>query len=244
MERRAQIVSLRWAGFGAKCHHERSESIENAAAARRIFSFGDNKLVEGGRITRTACRAAMKSDQPGNEELALRAAVLAGNDAAWQVLYDRHVDALYAFAWYRSGRRADRAEEVVQETWLAAVRRIEAFDPALGAFESWLKGIAANVLRNQRRRWRREEQAEALCDENLLQEPAPPENGELVGLALTALPQRYQAVLRAKYEERLSVAEIAGRLGVTAKAAESLLSRARDAFRDAFDELTPRDPLP
>lgn len=244
MERRAQTTSLRLAGVAAKCQCDSAETIENATAARRIFALGDNKLMEGGRITRTACRAVMKSDQPGNEEFALRAAVLAGNDAAWQVLYDRHVDALYAFAWYRSGRRADRADEVVQETWLAAVRRIEAFDPARGAFESWLKGIAANVLRNQRRRWRRDEQAEALCDEDLLQEPAPPENGELIGLALTALPQRYQTALRAKYEERLSVAEIAGRLGVTAKAAESLLSRARDAFRDAFDELAPQDPPP
>lgn len=180
----------------------------------------------------------MQPDQPGNEEIALRAAVVAGNDAAWQVLYDRHVDALYAFAWYRSGRRADRAEEVAQETWLTAVRRIAAFDPERGPFESWLKGIAANVLKNQRRRWRRDERTENLHDENLLDEPPPPENGELVGLALTALPQRYQTVLRAKYEERLSVAEIAQRLGATAKATESMLSRAREAFRDIFQNLT------
>ncbi len=183
----------------------------------------------------------MEPDQPGNEEIALRAAVLAGNDVAWQVLYDRHIDALYAFAWYRSGRRADRAEEVVQETWLTAVRRIKTFDPARGAFDAWLKGIAANVLKNQRRRWRRDEQAEALHDEDFPHEPPPPEHGELIGLALTALPPRYQMVLRAKYEERLSVAEIAARLGATAKATESLLSRAREAFRGVFQNLNAND---
>ncbi len=183
----------------------------------------------------------MKPEQPGNDEIALRAAVLAGSEAAWQVFYDRHVQSLYAFAWYRSGRRSDRAEEVVQETWLTAVRRLKAFDPARGPFDAWLKGIAANVLRNQRRRWRRDARAKALDDDNLCQEPPPPENGELIGLALTALPQRYQAVLRAKYEERLSVSEIAARLGATAKATESLLARAREAFRSIFQDLNPHD---
>ena len=36
---------------------------------------------------------------------------------------------------------------------------------------------------------------------------------------------------------RLSVAEIAERLGITTKAAESTLTRARNAFRDAFAEV-------
>lgn len=183
----------------------------------------------------------MEPEQPCNEEIALRAAVLAGNDAAWQVLYDRNVDALYAYAWYRSGKRADRAEEVVQETWLTAVRRIKAFDPTRGPFDAWVRGIAANVLKNQRRRWRRDAQAEALRDDSLSHEPLPPENGELIGLALSALPPCYQTVLRAKYEERLSVAEIAARLGATAKATESLLTRAREAFRAVFQNLNPRD---
>ena len=51
---------------------------------------------------------------------------------------------------------------MVQETWLVAVRRVADFDPAQGNFDAWLKGIAANVLKNQRRRWQRDAQAEWL----------------------------------------------------------------------------------
>ena len=53
----------------------------------------------------------------------------------------------------------------------------------------------------------------------------------LVRLMLDHLPGRYGDVLEWKYMEGLSVDEIAGRLGVGYKAAESLLARARAAFR-------------
>ena len=51
---------------------------------------------------------------------------------------------------------------------------------------------------------------------------------------LDHLPARYGDVLEWKYIEGLSVAEIGERLNVGTKAAESLLTRARVAFRDAF----------
>jgi RNA polymerase sigma-70 factor, ECF subfamily len=51
---------------------------------------------------------------------------------------------------------------------------------------------------------------------------------------LDRLPARYGDALEWKYVEGLSVMEIAERLGVGAKAAESLLTRARTAFRDAY----------
>ena len=173
-----------------------------------------------------------------SQEQALREAVLAGSEAAWRALYEANFDGLYAFVFHRTGKDRHRADEVVQETWLVAVRRIADFDPQQGAFESWLKGIASNVLKNQRRRWQRDRRTQSLDGEP----PSAPagdcsESGELLALALTALPQRYQVVLRAKYEERLSVIEIGRRLGNTSKAIESLLSRAREALRRAYNEL-------
>ena len=56
----------------------------------------------------------------------------------------------------------------------------------------------------------------------------------LVQLTLDHLPGRYGDVLEWKYMQGLSVDEIADRLGVGYKAAESLLTRARAAFRDGF----------
>ena len=60
------------------------------------------------------------------------------------------------------------------------------------------------------------------------------DTGRIVQLALDHLPPRYSRALEWKYLEELSVDDIAARLQCTPKAAESLLTRARDAFRDAF----------
>lgn len=172
-------------------------------------------------------------------EQALREAVLAGSQAAWRALYERHFECVYRYAYHRAGRDVHRTDEVVQEAWLVAVRRIADFDPGRGSFEAWLKGIADRVLSSQRRRSRRDRPAGGRA----AGEPSTsgPENAietrELLALALTALPGRYQAVLEAKYRQQLSVDEIAGRLGHTTKAVESLLSRARAAFRQQWNKL-------
>jgi RNA polymerase sigma-70 factor (ECF subfamily) len=63
------------------------------------------------------------------------------------------------------------------------------------------------------------------------------ELGDLVRVALDNLPARYAAVLEWKYIEGESVREIAQRLELGQKAVESLLTRARGAFREAFAAL-------
>ncbi len=88
------------------------------------------------------------------EEL-LRGAVLAGNEQAWRTWYDETFDDLYRYVRWRCGGRPDWADEIVQETWLTAVRRIRRFEPRQGTFLAWLRGIAANLLRNHLRRQRR-----------------------------------------------------------------------------------------
>ena len=63
------------------------------------------------------------------------------------------------------------------------------------------------------------------------------ELGQLVRTAMDHLPSLYADVLEAKYIRELSVNEIAALLGKTPKATESVLTRARDAFRDCFRTL-------
>ncbi len=173
------------------------------------------------------------------EERGLRDAVLDGDAGAWRVLYDRCFDSLYAFVDYRTGHRTDRTDDVVQDCWLIAVKRIAAFDPLRGSFESWLRGIAAKVLRNHWRRWRRDRDGagvdRASGSDRPRGDPGPGSDlAERIGLVMTSLPERFQSVLQAKYEERLTVTEISRRWGRSRKAIESLLSRARQAFREAY----------
>jgi RNA polymerase sigma-70 factor (ECF subfamily) len=169
-------------------------------------------------------------------ERGLRDAVLAGDERAWRTLYDESFAGLYAYVLWRSAGLRDCADEAVQETWLTAVRRIGRFDPDAGSFAGWLRGIAANVLRNHFRRERRRRpsgQLRDLADDSgRLRDPA--RQAEHIAAALSALPDRYEAVLRAKYLDGRSVADIAADSGETLKAVESLLTRARQAFRDAY----------
>jgi RNA polymerase sigma-70 factor (ECF subfamily) len=177
----------------------------------------------------------MASSKPSLEEHALRTAVLAGDERAWQALYDAAFAGLYAYVAWRCGGLRDLAEEVVQETWLVAVRRMRSFDPAQATFLTWLRGIAANLLRNrcraaQQPRPQPLDAALAAADSESEQR----DEAEAITRALAGLPERYEAVLRAKYLEQQSVADIAGAWHETPKAIESLLSRARQAFRDAY----------
>jgi RNA polymerase sigma-70 factor (ECF subfamily) len=172
--------------------------------------------------------------QAGNRverERELRRAVLAGEEYAWRTLYDEAFAGLYAYVLWRCGNLRDRAQDVVQETWLTAVRRLRTFDPSTGSFASWLRGIAANVLRNHFRREKR--RMKPLESEPIAAEESR-EQAERIGAALASLPEHYEAALRMKYLESRSVADIAAERGESPKAIESLLTRAREAFRQAY----------
>jgi RNA polymerase sigma-70 factor (ECF subfamily) len=186
-------------------------------------------------MTRTGRGATMKSEDAAWRERGLLGAVLAGDEAAWRTWYEESFDGLYAYVLWRCAGLRDLADEVVQETWLTAVRRIQSFDPDRGRFAGWLRGIAANVLRNQ---GRRRAMGPRGLDPTL---PAPPdgaidnlERSERIAAALTTLPERYEAVLRAKYLDGQSMVEIAAAWDQTPKGIESLLTRARQAFREAY----------
>ena len=180
-------------------------------------------------------------DRVQREEL-LRTAVLAGNENAWRTCYDETFDDLYRYLVWRCGGRKDWADEIVQDTWLTAVRRIRRFDPRKGSFLAWVRGIAANLLRNELRKRRRspkfQQSSEGEIGETGQRRSSWEDRGrqEEVAAALDALSEREEAVLRAKYLDGLSVAEIAAANGETPKAVESLLSRARQAFREVYRE--------
>lgn len=175
----------------------------------------------------------MGSDEQGRREQVLRRAILAGDERAWQTWYDEAFDRLAAYVTWRCGGMRDLAEDAIQETWLTAVRHIRRFDPVQGRFIAWLRGIAANVVRDHLRRARRPPppgRTVAVPDAEL----EARERAEQVAHALAELPPHYEEVLRAKYLDGQSVAAIAAARGETPKAVESLLTRARNAFRDAY----------
>jgi RNA polymerase sigma-70 factor, ECF subfamily len=156
-----------------------------------------------------------------------------GDPQAWAALYREHEAAVYGFVFRRLAGDRTQADDAFHDTFLKAVERVSQFDPARGTFGAWLTGIARNEVRRRQRSQR--SQPGPLPE----QVPAQPEGvvGEvhdLVNLAFTALPARYQRALALKYHDGRSLEQVAVELGTTPGAVGSLLHRARAAFRDVY----------
>lgn len=194
---------------------------------------------------------------PRDRESALIARLRRGERAAAAELLDCELEPLYEFVHWRLGPDRAAADDLVQDTFVVALRRLEDFD-ARASLHTWLCGIARNKIRELRRRRGRavprpiddvladsdEDIDRILAEVERTELPeqilARRETQELVGAALSSLPPEYKAALLAKYVEELSVDEIAARSGRTTKAAESLLGRARTAFGKVFELLARR----
>jgi RNA polymerase sigma-70 factor (ECF subfamily) len=183
----------------------------------------------------------MRNGDGLTRDLHRREAVLAGDESAWRAWYEESYAQLEAYVLWRCAQLRDLSDDVLQETWLTAVRSIRRFQPQTGNFLGWLRGIAVNVIRNQLRQRRRRERRQ----QPLLGEPSrngevhsddARERSERIAQALAALPDQYESVLRAKYLDQLAVAEIAVLWNETPKAVESLLTRARAAFRETYTQ--------
>jgi RNA polymerase sigma-70 factor (ECF subfamily) len=183
-------------------------------------------------------------DPETTEELALAERAAGGDEGALRALYDRHADALYAFVCHSLDGASPEAEEVWQDALEAAVRTLAAYRGE-SRFFSWLCSIARNKIADH---WRRQNrQRQRFCNvppedlSRLLDEgPLPDELvrrqdtrlrvAEVLG---TLAPEHRQALV-ARYAEGRSVEDISRLLNKTYKATESVLSRAKAAFREAL----------
>lgn len=184
------------------------------------------------------------------DEPALVKAFARGEASAVEQVYRSCLAPIYAYAAARLGDRSE-AEDVVQETFLTAMRVARGFD-GRSTLLTWLTGIARNKARERLRaivaaRRRNAGAVEAAVALLRIEDDALPEHamraaetGLLVGDALALLPERHRAALKAKYLDGLSLAAIGELEGVSAKAAESTVVRARRGFVRALKALARR----
>ena len=193
----------------------------------------------------------MKAPSTGERLLVER--MLAGDEAAFERFFEDHFARLHRFALARTGD-ADAAEEIVQVTLCNAMKDLRHFRHE-AALYTWLCAIGRREIAAWRQRRGREPQPVPLLEEAPeIQEAlealagapdiADPEKAierqelaRLVRVALDALPAGHGDALEWKYVHGLSVKEIADRLGLGPKAAESHLTRAREGFRAGFAAL-------
>jgi len=168
------------------------------------------------------------SDDPRTDRFLVEAYLRGRSEHAFRQLYRRHATALYRFVALRVG--ADAAEDVVQDTWVRATRRLDGFQWR-SSLRSWLTGIALNCCRE---RWRQAGRVEPPAPTAVTSARSAGLRLDLVR-ALGRLPERSREVLMLHDIEGLTHQEIGEVLEIEAGTSKSQLSRARAALRGILD---------
>ncbi len=186
-----------------------------------------------------------------NDDRQLVRSLLRGDERAFRAFFDRYAPLLLGFVLRRSAFDRAGAEDVVQSALLRAVRGLAGFRGEASLY-TWLCQVCRSELADQRRASARRpvtvsfdqdaaiaatvasRAAAASASPDDATDIEPGEYGERVSQVLAALPENHAVVLEMKYARELSVEEIAGCLRITTTAAQSLLARARTAFRERW----------
>jgi RNA polymerase sigma-70 factor (ECF subfamily) len=178
--------------------------------------------------------------------------MLRGDDEAFDTFVNEYHPRLYRFAHPRVGGDSEAAQDVVQSTFEKVIPRLASYRGEAALF-TWLCSFCRFEIAAYWRGRRRHVPEVTLVEdapevraalesltaavESPEQEVLRREVARLVRVALDHLPLHYGRALEWKYLKGESVRDIAERLGLSPKAAESTLTRARHAFRGAFAEL-------
>lgn len=171
------------------------------------------------------------------------------SEPAFERAYDACAPSLYRFFVVRTGD-SHLADDLMQQLWLQGRNGAENVPPA--NLEYWLRAIARNLLRTHWRVKARRPVAIAVPDpdvaadlsERLVNEEIPAadlENKEIrdqLLLAITDLSSQEQELIVGCYFENLSHAALAARLGISERAIEGRLYRARQALRQRLKALS------
>jgi RNA polymerase sigma-70 factor (ECF subfamily) len=179
----------------------------------------------------------------------LARSVLSGDEIAFREMYERVAPALYRMVRARVNDR-EQVKDIVQNTLCKAMENLVSYRGE-GPLLSWFYGVCRfEVMAYYRQKKRAPDPVELFPESadvhnalsslrGAVETPddrlRKNETARLLHWTLDHLPSRYGKVLEWKYAEGLSVVEIAQHLDVSPKAAESILTRARVAFKKAFD---------
>jgi RNA polymerase sigma-70 factor, ECF subfamily len=178
----------------------------------------------------------------------------AGDQRAFDEFFNSSAPRLLAFLARRSGMDSASIEDIVQNSLIKAIRNLDRYRGEAALF-TWLTEICRHELADVSRKSARrpahmsleEPYADSYMQEHQLQasQAAEPlwqmdvasQRGAVMRV-LERLPAHYAIALEAKYGDGMSVEDIARQLGLTRVAAQSLLARAREEFRERWLEFT------
>ncbi|MDJ0749038.1 MAG: RNA polymerase sigma factor [Woeseiaceae bacterium] len=179
--------------------------------------------------------------------------VIGGDRASFDAFFSSYYPRLYRFALARLDADTDLADETAQVVLCQAVSKLDTYRGEAPLF-SWLCTFCRHEVSKQLKSRKRAQGDTALVEDDpsvraaldslLTDTSSDPDAAvyqhevrRLVRVALDHLPSLYADTLEAKYVHDMSVQEIALTIGKSAKATESLLTRARTAFKENFNSL-------
>ena len=188
-----------------------------------------------------------------NRDRKLVKQLLRGDEKAFKGFVDEYLPKLHRYATCQLHNSQD-AEEIVQSSLANAARRLETYRGE-ATLLTWLIQICRHEISRKLTKAQRQDFAQPFLNNDLLKAvieavEAPAElNPEtayerhelisLIRLALDQLPETYARVLELKYVEGFSSREIAKKFGFSDAAAQSMLARARRAFREVCNQALP-----
>lgn len=196
----------------------------------------------------------IRMHEVAREDVQLVEEALGGNQLSFQLLVERYQERIFALARHYT-RSAVEVEDIVQDTFLKAYRRLETFQRQ-SSFSTWLYRIAVNTALDFLKRMGRSP-VQAVEDPELSASPVRGQAGSGVAIAapdarlrreeiaritaevLDELPEIFRTVLVLREFEDMSYQQMAEVLGVSIGTVESRLFRARARFKDAMIRLHP-----
>lgn len=177
------------------------------------------------------------------EEKKLVREILRGDEGAIKIFYEKYSPYLFAFIVTKVGKRED-VEEILQDTCLSILDSLPLFNFRCSLL-TWAKKIALHEVADfyRKRKIKTVVFSHLPFLENLVSNALGPElvyqEKEVkneIERVFARLSEGYGKILRLKYIEGLSMAEIARVLNISFKSVESRLFRARVAFKTAWNE--------
>ena len=171
-----------------------------------------------------------------DEDAALAVRASGGDVSAFGLLYDRHVDAIYRYVYYRVRNDAE-AEDLTSDVFMRALKAIPRYEPRQ-AFLAWLYRIARNAIIDRARRGNRQ-----VPFEDALEHPTPDQivepdaqllansDSDTLRSALKKLTPLQQEVLILRFLHGYSTQEIANIVGKREGTVRGIQFRAIGALR-------------
>lgn len=150
-------------------------------------------------------------------------------------LYDKYMEKVYRYFWYRTGYQKELAEDCAQETFLRAFKHLSSFTDKGISYFSYLLTVAHNLLVNHYR-WTEANKAVSLddVDEAAFMFSSDIEDHldtDVIWAAVNELTAAERDILSLRYQQELSIREIASAKGKTENAVKLILSRAKKKLR-------------